>query len=61
LLERGNQLFQLGDPLVLALIARLRSHEHRLEGGNVIGKFGGIEHDRNLPDQAPPIPQKDKP
>jgi len=61
LLERGNQLFQLGDPLVLALTACLRSDKHRLERGNVVGEFGGIEHDRKLPDQAPPLPQKDPP
>ncbi len=61
LLERGNQLFQLGDPLVLALIAQRRSDQHRLEGGNIVGEFGGIEHDQNLPDQAPPFPQKEKP
>lgn len=59
--ERGNQLFQLGDPLVLALITQRRGDKHRLEGSNVVGKFGGIEHDRNLPDQAPPFPQKGKP
>src|SRR5690606_37555323 len=51
--ERGDQLFQLCDPIVLALIARFRGNEHRLEGGNIVGKFCAIELDRNLPDQAP--------
>jgi hypothetical protein len=49
----SDQLFQMGDPLILALITHVRGDLPRLEGGSIVRKFGGIEHDRNSPDQAP--------
>ena len=58
LLERGDPLFQLGDPLILTLIMQGRGDKHRLEGGNVVGKFGGLQHGHNLPDRVQPVPQK---
>lgn len=62
LLECCNQLLKPFDPLVLAgdmfvlagyrdvlgRLACLRRDQHRLQGGNIIGKVGGIKHGRKL-------------
>ncbi|CDI09828.1 protein of unknown function [Agrobacterium pusense] len=62
LLECCNQLLKPFDPLVLAgdmfvlagyrdvlgRLACLRRDQHRLQGGNIIGKVGGIKHGQKL-------------
>lgn len=60
LLESGDQLLKPFDPLilagnlgVLACLACLRRDQHRLQGGNIIGKIGGVQHGQNLPNPAP--------
>lgn len=59
LLEGRHQLLKPFDPLVLAgdLRNRLRfacccRNQHRLQGGNVIGKIGGVQHDQKLPNSG---------
>lgn len=51
LLEGRNQLLKSFDPFilagdlgVLACLTRLRRNQHRLQGGNIIGKIGGVQH-----------------
>ena len=33
-------------------LACLRRDQHRLQGGNIVGKIGGVQHGRNLPNPA---------
>ena len=56
LLEGRDQLLKPFDPLilagnlgVLACLACLRRDQHRLQGGNIIGKIGGVQHRPKLP------------
>jgi len=60
LLEGRHQLLKPFDPLVLAsnlgvfaCLPCLDCDQHRLQGGNIIGKIGGIKHGRNLSNPAP--------
>jgi hypothetical protein len=38
---------------VFARLACLCCNQHRLQGGNIIGKISGIQHGRNIPNAAP--------
>jgi len=53
LLENGDQLLQPFDPLILAIFTRLGRDQHRLQGSNIVGKIGGIQHGRSLSNSAP--------
>ncbi len=67
LLEGRNQLLKPFDPLILASdmfvlagyrnilgrLADLRRDQHRLQGGDIIGKVGGIKHGWKLPNSEP--------
>lgn len=44
LIESGDQLLQPLDPLILAVFTRLRRDPHRLQGSNIVGKIGGVQH-----------------
>jgi len=49
LLEGRDQLFQPFDPLVLALVARVRGDQHRLQRGNFFKQISSLRHGRFLP------------
>lgn len=60
LLESRDQLLKPFDPLILAgnlgvfaCLACLRRDQHRLQGSNIIGKIGGVQHGQNLPKPGP--------
>jgi hypothetical protein len=46
LLEGRDQLFQPCDPLVLALVARIRGDQHRLQRSNFFKQISGLRHGR---------------
>lgn len=59
LLEGRDQLLKPFDPLILAgnlgvfaCLACLRRNQHRLQGSNIIGKVGGVQHGWNLANPA---------
>lgn len=67
LLEGCDQLLKPFDPLVFASdmlvltcyrnvlgrLACLGCDQHRLQGSNIIGKIGGVQHGGNIPDSVP--------
>ncbi len=60
LLEGCDQLLKPFDPLVLAshlcvfaCLACLRRGQHRLQGNNIIGKIGNVQHGQSLPKPNP--------
>ena len=60
LLEGRDQLLKPFDPLILAgnlgvfaCLPYLGCDQHRLQGSNIIGKIGGVQHGQNLPNPAP--------
>ena len=59
--ERGHQLFQVLDAVVLALVARLCGDQHRLQSGNIVRKIGGVQHGHDLSDRTCGCPRKPTP
>ncbi len=60
LFEGRDQLLKPFDPLILAgnlsvfaCLACLRRNQHRLQGSNIIGKIGGVQHGWNLAKSGP--------
>ncbi len=49
LLEGSDQLFQPCDALVLALVARVRGDQHRLQRSNFFKQISGLRHGAGLP------------
>jgi hypothetical protein len=47
--EGRNQLLEPRDPLILALVVRLRSDQHRLQRGNFLKKISALGHGAGLP------------
>lgn len=52
LLESGNKFLQALNPLILADFTRLRRDQHRLQGSNIVGKIGGVQHGGSLSNPA---------
>lgn len=60
LFEGRHQSLKPFDPLILAgnlgvfaCLACLRRNQQRLQGSNIIGKIGGVQHSQNLPNPTP--------
>lgn len=56
LLEGRGQLFQPFDPLVLALVARVRGDQHRLQRSNFFKQISGLRHGAGSTIAALPMP-----